>query len=123
MTFELTNTGKKAVTIPQGSDASSLNLKLEGPGAVTVSYVQMRTMEYRIGKPVTIEPGKSITIPIAKLLHGMRGDSSASYWTAAGEYTLTASYVTPVEGLNLKEDQQATITAAPVKIKVTEPAK
>ncbi|MBI5724921.1 MAG: hypothetical protein HZA50_13255 [Planctomycetes bacterium] len=120
MVFELTNTGKKTVTVPLGSDASSLDLTLEGPGAVTIGYVQMRTMEYRMGKPTIIEPGKSMTIPIAKLLHGMRGDANASYWTAAGTYTLTASYTAPIEGLGLKEEQRATITAAPVKIKVAE---
>jgi hypothetical protein len=72
---------------------------------------------------VIIEPGKSFTIPITKLLHGVRGDTNASYWTAAGTYTLTASYVAPIEGLGLKEEQQATITAAPVKVQVAEPAK
>jgi hypothetical protein len=121
MAFELTNTGGKAVTIPLGGDATSLNLRLEGPGAVTVPYTQMRTMEYRIGKDTKIEPGKSLTLPIAKLLHGQRGDASASYWTAPGEYTLTASYVAPSEGIDGREDKQATITAAPVKVRVTGP--
>ena len=120
LAFELTNTGKKAITIPLGGDATRLDLKLEGPGAVTVPFAQMMTMEFRLGTPTTIEPGKSITIPVAKLLHGTRGVGNASYWTKAGTYTLTASYVAPIEGLGLKEEQAVTITTAPVTIKVTE---
>lgn len=119
MTFELTNTSDKPVTITLDSDAGSLDLTLEGPGAVTVPYVFIRTMEFRGGRETTIQPGKSLTIPIKKLLHGSRGDGNASYWTAAGDYTLTAQLTAPVPSLKL---ERATITAAPVKVTVTAPA-
>jgi hypothetical protein len=119
MALELTNTGTKTIAVNLDGDAARLELKLEGPGAVTVPYMPMHTREFRMGVDTKIEPGKSITIPIARLLHGMRGDSSACYWTAPGLYTLTASYVTPVQGLDVPKDRQATITAAPVKAQVT----
>ncbi|MFB3893488.1 MAG: hypothetical protein ACE15C_15855 [Phycisphaerae bacterium] len=123
MTFELTNTGKGALTVPLDSDLAGLELKLEGPGAVTIPYSQVRTMEFRMGKPAKIEPGKSITIPIAKLLFGVRGDSDAAYWTAPGTYTLTASYITTISGLEaepfkVKNDQPVIIFAVPVKVEV-----
>jgi hypothetical protein len=118
ITFELKNTGTKDISVVIGGDMCSLDLKLEGRGAVTAPYQMMMTMEYRMGKKVTIEPGKSLTIPIKRLTHGMRGVSSASYWTEPGDYTLSASYRTPVEGLDLKPDQGATIFGPPVKIKV-----
>lgn len=117
MMFKLTNTGKTPITVPLGADSSSLTLKLDGPGAVTIRYMRMMTKEFRMGKETVIEPGKSLDIPIAKLLHGLRGKANASYWTEPGEYTLTAIYSTPVEGLDAK---RMTVTAAPVKIKVEE---
>ena len=119
MAIEIANTGTKAVTIPIGGDATRVELKLEGPGAVTVPYAAMHTMEYRLGRDTKIEPGKPITIALPRLLFGNRGDSMAAYWTAPGEYTLTASYVAPSEGIDGREDKQATITAAPVKVQVT----
>jgi hypothetical protein len=121
MTLELTNTGAKAVTVNVGGDNTSIELKLEGPGAVTVPYKPMHTMEFRMGVPTKIEPGKSITMPIARLQYGQRGDSTASYWTEPGTYTLTASYVTEVPGMAPAKEDRVTITAAPVKIEVTAP--
>jgi hypothetical protein len=70
---------------------------------------------------VAIEPGKTMTIPVKRLLHGFRGVSSASYWTEPGDYTLRASYKTAVEGLDLKPGQNVVITSPPVKIKVAAP--
>jgi len=128
MELVITNTGKKMIVIPLGSDSSQMNLTLDGPGAVTVAYMQMHTMEMRLGNPTKIEPGKSLTIPITQLAHGNRGDSMASYWTKAGEYTLTASYVTPVQEGEPKENEEGaeqitTVTAAPVKVQVKEAGK
>jgi hypothetical protein len=118
ITFELTNTGQKDLSVTVGGDMCSLDLKLQGPGAVTARYVMMMTTEYRLGKKVKIEPGKSMTIPITRLAHGMRGTANASYWTEPGEYSLSASYLTAVEGLDLKPGQRVSITSPAVKIKV-----
>ncbi len=123
MTFELTNKSKSTITIPVGSDDARLELKLEGPGAVTVPFQQMHTLEFRVGRPLDIEPGKSTEFTISRLHFGERGDTFAAYWTQPGTYTLTASYVTPVEGVDLKGARQATIIAAPVQVQVTAPEK
>ena len=125
MALELTNVGKDPVTIPLGGDSTHLDLKLEGPGAVTVPYMKMHTMEFRFGNPTPIEPGKSLTIPITRLTYGSRGDSMACYWTAPGAYTLTASYTAPltapgVEGI--QNIRPVTFTAPPVKVNVLAPA-
>jgi hypothetical protein len=121
MSLELTNVGKDPVTIPLGGDATHLDLKLEGPGAVTVPYVKMHTMEYRFGNPTPIEPGKSLSIPIARLTFGSRGDSFACYWTALGGYTLTASYTTPLNPLPGGKFKSVTFAAAPEKVNVVPP--
>lgn len=120
MAFEVTNTGKKAITIPLGGDATRLDLRLEGKGAVTIPAGAAMTEEFRLGKATTVQPGKSLTIPIPKLLHGIRGIANVSYWTTAGAYSLTASYVAPVEGLGLKRGQSLTITAPSVTINVVQ---
>jgi hypothetical protein len=116
MTFTLTNTGARPVTINLGGDASRLDLKLEGPGAITVPSNHARTMEFRVGRDVAIEPGKSLEIPVKRLWHGERGNANASYWTTRGEYLLTASYTSTIE-----EDRTATFTAPAVKVKVVAP--
>lgn len=115
MTFELTNTGKDAVTIPLGADSTHLDIRLEGPCAVTIPYARMHTMEYRLGKSTRIEPGESLAIPIKRLLFGARNDSMACYWTEPGTYTLTVSYTAPFGD----EPKGAMVfTAPPVPVKV-----
>ena len=122
MTLELTNIGKDPVTIPLGGDLTHLEIKLEGPGAVTIGYAKMHTMEFRLGKPTPIEPGKSLAIPITRLLYGQRGDSFACYWTLPGTYTLTTSYTTPLTpSIEEGSPRPLTFAAAPVKVNVLAP--
>jgi hypothetical protein len=115
LTLELKNTGAAPVVVTLDADSCRVNLKLEGPGAVNVDANVMMTMEFRGGRQATIDPGKSLSIPIKSLRHGLRGISKLAYWTEPGEYTLTASYTTHPPDLN---DQTSTIEAPPVKIKV-----
>jgi hypothetical protein len=113
LTFRITNTTDKDVTISVGGDDSQMNLKLEGPGAVTLDNNVAMTMEFRIGKPVTIAPGKTYDVKISSLAFGMRGISKYAYWTEAGDYTITA---TLTYGLG---EKQGTVTSGPAKVKVT----
>jgi hypothetical protein len=116
LTFRITNTTDKPVTIEVGGDNSQMNLKLEGPegpGAVTMDNNVAMTKEFRIGDPVTIAPGKSYDIKIASLAFGMRGISKYAYWTEAGDYRLTASYTYGIG------EKQGTVTSGPVTLKVT----
>jgi hypothetical protein len=125
MSLELTNVGKDPVTIPLRGDETSLDLKLEGPGAVTVPYVRMLPRAMGQGTPTIIEPGKSLAITISRLQSGSRSESMACYWTAPGTYTLTASYTTPltVRRVNgVPDDRAFTFAAAPVKVNVLAPA-
>jgi hypothetical protein len=113
MTLELKNTSANAVTIVLDADSTSLNLTLEGPGAISADFRGPMTMEFRTGRQVTIEAGKSTSIPIQVLKHGMR-NSNAVYWTEPGEYALKASYTTHRPG----QDAGRTTIAAPA-VKVT----
>jgi hypothetical protein len=115
MTLELKNAGTAPVTFAVDSDASYVTLALEGPGAVTADSNIAMTMEFRLGRPVTLGPGQTHTIPIKSLRFGVRGISKQAYWTEPGEYTLTASYTThpPEQG-----DQPTTIKAPAVKLQV-----
>jgi hypothetical protein len=115
-TLQITNTSDHAITLTTGGDDSQITLKLEGPGAVTVDHNVPMTMEFRIGKPTTLAPGKSMEIKISSLAFGMRGISQYAYWTEPGDYTLTATltYGTP-------EGKQGKVTSAATPLKVQAP--
>jgi hypothetical protein len=115
MTLELRNTGTAPTTFAVDSDASYVTLVLAGPGAVTADSNMAMTMEFRMGRPLTLAPGQTHTIPIKSLRFGVRGISKQAYWTEPGEYTLTASYTTHPPNQN---DQQTTIAAPAVKVQV-----
>jgi hypothetical protein len=116
MTLELKNTGTSPVVFAVDSDASSVNLQLAGTGAVTADSNMAMTMEFRLGRPMSVEPGQTHTIPIKSLRFGVRGISKMAYWTEPGEYTLTASFTTHPPN---QSDRQVTFTAPAVKIQVT----
>jgi hypothetical protein len=115
MTLELKNTGTAPVVFAIDSDASSVGLALAGPGAVTADSNLAMTMEFRLGRPMSVAPGQTYTIPIKSLRFGVRGISKMAYWTEPGEYTLTASFTTHPPN---QSDRPVTITAPAVKIQV-----
>jgi hypothetical protein len=47
-------------------------------------------VSYRLDR-IVILPGASADIPITNLLFNVAGKEKAAYWTAPGEYTLTAT--------------------------------
>jgi hypothetical protein len=113
LTLRITNTTEQNVTITTGGDDSQIGLKLEGPGAVTMENMVAMTMEFRIGKPVTIAPGKSFDIKVTSLAFGMRGISQYAYWTELGEYTMTTTLT-----YGTMDEKQGKVTSEPVKLKV-----
>jgi hypothetical protein len=115
LSFRITNTTNAAVTITYGGDESQMNLNLQGPGAVTVDNNVAMTMEFRMGKPVTLAAGKSYDIKISSLAFGTRGISKYAYFTEPGEYTVTAT-LTYGNG-----EKQGTLASGPAKFKVTAP--
>jgi len=52
------------------------------------------TMEFRMGNPITLEPGKTYDIPVTRLAFGSRGIARMAYFTEAGDYTLAVTLVT-----------------------------
>jgi hypothetical protein len=124
LVLELRNTSAKDVQIWVSGDPTQVLLDLKGPGAVNVAAKMAFTLEFRVPKAMTLAPGKSHTIAIPKLQYGFRGLANLSYWTAPGEYTLTASFQTAIApappGVKPEPDGfgKVTLTSAPVKIKV-----
>ncbi len=116
LVFRMYNVSDKAHSINIGGDASQMKLRLVGPGAVNVEFMVMMTMEFRMGKDVTIKPGEYHDIPIESLHHGKRGISAGSFWTQPGSYALEATYSTPVDG-----NARKNISAAPVLLHVQKP--
>lgn len=117
--LELKNPTDKPITIMVGSDAGTLDLKLEGPGAVTVEARKIFTREYRIGKEVEIAAGKTVELPVKALKHGFRGVAQHSYWTEPGEYKLLAVLRWPDPKVAEGEQQKIVeVAAEPVTLKV-----
>ena len=126
-TLELKNTGDKEIQIWISGDPVVLTLEVEGKGALNTTLRRPFTTEFRGPKAITLEPGKSHSIPIASTASGFRGQSRHGYWTEIGDYTLTASFKTAVSP-SPKDAKEAgekgfgvvTVTSAPAKFKVTD---
>jgi hypothetical protein len=124
LSLELRNTGGQAVQIRMGGTTNVIDLDLQGPGALTAELKHRITNKLLIAPmTVTLDPGKSQTVPITSLSFGFKGSHNA-YWLAPGKYTLTASYKTTVSPAP-KDAQPAdegfgavTITSAPLTITV-----
>jgi hypothetical protein len=111
--IEITNTGKKPVTIRIGGDDSHLDFDLKGPGAMSV-YKLLTTAEFRLSHPVTIAPGESYRQVIGVLASEPR-QQHIWYWTEPGEYTLSATW-----GLGEPQEGEVSgvLTADPITLKV-----
>jgi hypothetical protein len=117
LTLRLTNTGQAEIKFPVGGDESWVDLELKGAGALSVSPRLMTTMEFRMGKPVTLKPGDHQDVPIRSLASGRREIGKFSYWTEPGDYTLVATFNGRSAGAPLK------ISSEPIKLKVVEAGK
>ncbi|MDX1680984.1 MAG: hypothetical protein R3242_09670 [Akkermansiaceae bacterium] len=97
LTYRITNTSEEAITIIHGGDATINELELEGPGAHKLPFTGMMTMEFRMGKPLTIEPGASKEFTIEELRYGKR---ELSRWvvTKPGEYEVQLTHKTKAGG-------------------------
>ena len=119
------NTSDKAIKIYKGGDSVVLDLELKGKGAINVASNLAFTQEFRLPVEVEIAAGKSLEFPLTALTSGFRGASKFSYWTAAGDYELVASWKTGVNPAPKGADENegfgtVTVTSAPFKITVVE---
>jgi hypothetical protein len=122
---EIKNTSQKPVRIWSEGDPVVLELKVKGPGAHNIAPPLAFTLEFRIPKEITIEPGESHIVPIDSLRNGFRGRSNFSYWTKPGEYEIQATFKTGVAPPPPGTTEQdgfgvVTLTAAPVEVRVLE---
>jgi len=118
LVVSIVNDGKKPVTITVGADNSEVLFNLQGPKAQYLRPLVATTREFRLGKPVTIEPGKSYDMPYTKLVDGFRNISRNIYWLEPGEYTLSATY----QMATGDDDKKGPLlTAEKITLKVVEP--
>ncbi len=125
LVLEVTNTSDKEVHLRYGGTQNVVTLDLKGKGAETVAKKRVITPKFLLApKTETLAPGKSVIVPITSLGFGMRNMTHAAYWTAPGEYVLTASYqVTTIPAPKGAREAgngfgAVTLTTAPVTIKV-----
>lgn len=124
LSLEIRNTGGKDIQVRMGGTTNTIDLDLQGPGAVTAELKGRITNKLIIAPmTITLEPGKSQTVPISNLSFGFKGSHNA-YWLAPGKYTLTASYhttVSPAPSAAKPADEgfgAVTVTSAPLTITV-----
>ena len=119
------NTGEEDVLVYKSGDPFTIELTIAGKGSKNIDPPVIMTREFRIPEHEELGPGATISFPIEKLASGMRGMSIFSYWTDAGEYTLTAKVTTGVSpapaGVPDAGDGfgRVTATSAPFKLTVT----
>ena len=119
------NTSDKAIKIYKTGDSVVLDLELKGKGAVNASSNMAFTTDFRLPSDVEVEAGKSIEFTLTALSSGFRGVSKLSFWTAAGDYELIASWKTGVSPAPKGSEANdgfgtVTVTSAPFKIAVKE---
>lgn len=120
------NTSDKPVTVWTKGDPVVLTLTLKGKGAENLEPPLAFTREFRGPEGVELAPGKAHTFTVKSLSSGFRGRSKFAYWTAAGEYELTATLKTGMSPAPEKAKDagegfgEVTVNSKPFKIKVEE---
>jgi hypothetical protein len=125
LTLVIRNTSDKEVQIQFGGTKNLLTLDLQGPGAVQGDFSKRPMPLFLLApKTATVAPGKTLEVPIKSLAYGKRNLTNAAFWTAAGDYTIKATYQIGVSPAP-KDTQDVgngfgtvTVTSAPVKVKV-----
>jgi hypothetical protein len=92
LVLEVKNTGDKELEVWKAGTPVTVLFKLDGPGAVSRTVNRPIPAIFMLPVAVKLAPGKGFSIPI-KILDNNR---QAHYFTAAGEYTLTATLATAV---------------------------
>jgi hypothetical protein len=121
------NTSKDTIQVWNAGDSVKVTLSLTGKGAVSHTPRLAFTTDFKLPKAVKVEAGKSVEFPIKALVGGFRGGSEYSYWTAAGEYELTATLSTGVspapKGADAADDGFGVVQVASKAVKITVEAK
>ena len=96
--FELENTGAQEIQLLVGGDVcGSLRLRLQGPGAVNITYrPDEQTDDLKPATIVKLPPGARHRWVFRDLDSSGARDSSRAYWTQAGEYHLSAGFTVAV---------------------------
>jgi hypothetical protein len=127
LVLELKNTSDKAVMVWTKGDPVVITLDLKGKGAANAMPLLAFTTDFRLPEAVEIAAGKTYEFPLKSLTSGFRGASKFSYWTAPGDYELTATLKTGMSPApkGAKEDMDGfgTVTVSSPAFKITVEAK
>lgn len=116
LVIEVKNTSKADVALTVEGDSNVVTLDVKGPSVIDIKPQLAFTADFRIGKTIKLEPGKTYEIPVKALSDGFRGASRWIYWTEPGEYTIGATYQ-----LGTADGGKGTLLKAePIKVKVEE---
>lgn len=97
LSYRITNHTDTPITLEHGGDATTNTFKTTGPGAIDLPYRGMMTLEFRMGKPLTIEAGASKEFTIKELKYGMR-DMSRWLISKGGDYQIMLTQRTKADG-------------------------
>ena len=109
--YRITNTGKEAIVLEHGGDATINELQIKGDGALNFPFEGIMTSEFRMGEPVTIGGGETKEFEIKGLKYGKR---DMSYWniTKSGDYEVSLTH-------NTRAGQaKVSLTSEPAKFSV-----
>ena len=95
--YRIINTSDEAITFEHGGDSTSVLLEVTGPGSVNLPYKGVMTMDFRLGRSITVESGKSKEFAITELKYGKR-DMSRWLITKAGDYEVVLTYAANIGG-------------------------
>jgi hypothetical protein len=127
----LKNTGDKELQVLAfGSDGTAVQIKLDGPGAVRKKTRDLFYRRLAVPKWIELAPGKEVAYPMAKLADYAETFGSLtvhqSYWTAPGEYSLSATFKTaakpPPAGADVSQPAfpYVTLNSNPIKLKISD---
>jgi hypothetical protein len=116
LALELRNTTDREMRVEVSGPRTELRLELTGPGVKAVPAREEPAQAVK-AEAVTLRPGQSHTLRITRLEDGRPGARRHLYWTAPGDYTLTARLTTVASSPGLGE-RRVGARSAPVTLHV-----
>jgi hypothetical protein len=120
LSLELHNDGDRPMRIDLDDERASLTLDVRGPSVASVAAPPQAEAPLRGVGAVPLAPGGGKRLTIDRLADGVRGAVRYHYWTAAGDYTVTAEVRVPVETDPLVGRRMRTFSTGPLRIHVAE---
>jgi hypothetical protein len=118
LSLYLHNDGDRPMRIDLDDERASLTLDVRGPSVASVAAPPEAEAPLHGVGAVPLAPGGSKRLTIDRLADGVRGAVRYQYWTAPGDYTVTAEVRAPVETDPLVGRRMRTFSTGPLRIHV-----